>query len=399
MQGNWGGNHAGNGNTKLSTSSTLAKLKELVTTRPIQTINMSDVTDAESFETAIGQVPFEAGGKSSHQRIAWVFGCVAWWLTSQYGTVYDPNHDNDTDQEPLTSFIDAGNEERFVGDKDLPAGVPRPPRIQGMVAEDINRVRQLLVQLRKLTAYGKKLMPKPQAATNMCFQPVYLYERKYIPPSAELAGSAAEAAVVKEETRDVAMPMRRRALAENIADTPRTAGSPSPNMVRRNEQAVKDSLEDIEYVTFTLAGDEEDQFFNLEKGAILKDDDHDQILYDFLHSLLKWPKGYVNITGVSADNLESKGGTPVKTLDELRDYINHEHSVFQLHVEGSGQAVETTSVSHQDYTTHWIFKLEGLTGKLSCDGNAEAQLCLVSSASTPVSAMTAFTVWPLSSSH
>jgi hypothetical protein len=155
-----------------------------------------------------------------------------------------------------------------------------------MVAEDINRVWQLLVQMRKGVQDGKQLITKIQKGREKCFRPVYLHGEEFIPPPIELAGPA------------------------------------------------------IENVTFTLAGDEEDQFFNLEKGAILKDDDHDQGLYDFLHSLLKWPKGYVNITGVSVDDPESKNDTPVNILAELRDHINHEHSVFQLHAKCSGRAVE-----------------------------------------------------------
>ena len=217
----------------------LAKLKDLVTTRPIQTIDTSNVKDAESFEAAIGQVPFEAGGETSSQRIAWVFGCIAWWLISQYGTVYDPNHDGDTDQEPLTSFQAAGNDERFVGDKDLPAGFPRPARIQGMVAEDINRVWQLLVQLRTSTRPGKKFIAKVQQGTHMCFKPVYMREKNYIPPSSNCAGSAAEAAVAKEENGGVLMPMRQRALRRTTANTPHIVDESSPDIDRRDEKKRK----------------------------------------------------------------------------------------------------------------------------------------------------------------
>jgi hypothetical protein len=320
-QGKWGGLDESNGSgNKLAVKSTLAKLKDLLSARPIQTIDMSNVTSVESDEAAIGQVPFEPGRKSAPQRIAWVFGCVAWWLISQYGTVYDPRYDDDTNQEPLTSFRDAGNDERFVGDKDLPAGFPRPARIQGMVAEDIYRAWHLLVQMRKFTKPGKSLITRVQAGTNMCFQPVYLHGEEFIPPPVEIAGPA------------------------------------------------------IESVTFMLAGDEEDQFFELAKSAILEDNGHTQELYDFLHSLLEWPKGYVNITGVTMDNPDSKHDTPVNTLDELRDHINHEHSVFQLHVAGSGQVVDTVPAPHQDYRTHSILKLEDLVSELSDDGNAEAQL-------------------------
>lgn len=217
----------------------LAKLKDLVTTRPIQTIDTSNVKDAESFEAAIGQVPFEAGGETSSQRIAWVFGCIAWWLITQYGTVYDPNHDDDTDQEPLTSFQAAGNDERFVGDKDLPAGFPRPARIQGMVAEDINRVWQLFVQLRKSARPGKKLIAKVQQGTHMCFKPVYMREKNYIPPSSNCAGSAAEAAVAKEENGGVLMPMRQRALRRTTANTPHIVDESSPDIDRRDEKKRK----------------------------------------------------------------------------------------------------------------------------------------------------------------
>jgi hypothetical protein len=123
-QGYWGGRAKNGNNKKLDVTSMMTNLKERLPALPIRTINMSNVKDAKSFEAAIGQVPYEAGGNSAYQRIAWVFGCVAWWLISQYGTVYDPGFDNDTNQEPWTSFLKAGNNERFVGDKDLPEVFP-----------------------------------------------------------------------------------------------------------------------------------------------------------------------------------------------------------------------------------------------------------------------------------
>jgi hypothetical protein len=81
----------------------------------------------------------------------------------------------------LTSFRDAGNQERFVGDNDLPPGIPRPSRIHGTGAEKTNRLSQLLLQVRKFT---------------------------------KSAGSAAETAVVKQENRYIVLPMRHPALPE-----------------------------------------------------------------------------------------------------------------------------------------------------------------------------------------
>lgn len=127
-----------------------------------------------------------------------------------------------------------------------------------------------------------------------------------------------------------------------------------------------------EYVTFQLADDDHDQNFEISKRAILQDDGYDQDLCDFLHRLLKWPRGYVSITGLSVDNGGENDATSVDTIDELRHLVGHEETVFQLHVAGS-QALDATLVSQRDYRTHWIFKLEDLAAQLSCDGRDEAE--------------------------
>ena len=119
---------------------------------------------------------------------------------------------------------------------------------------------------------------------------------------------------------------------------------------------------------------EDEPMIALHLQSILEDNGYTQELYDLLHELLEWPKGYVHITGVSVDNRESKDDTPVDTLEELRHFIDHGHSVFQLRVAGPGQAADPESGSEQDYRTHWIFKLEDLTARLSDESNAEAQL-------------------------
>jgi hypothetical protein len=136
----------------------------------------------------------------------------------------------------------------------------------------------------------------------------------------------------------------------------------------------------MDYVTFTLAGDEKDQAFELAKSAILENNDYGQELFDLLHSLLGWPEDYVTTIGVSVDDGEGNDDTPVNTLDELRQFMVDENPVFQLHIAGAGQlagsgqvAVDPEPVSQRDYRTHSVFMLEELAAKLSCDGKDEAE--------------------------
>ena len=104
----------------------------------------------------------------------------------------------------------------------------------------------------------------------------------------------------------------------------------------------------------------------------MQDNGDDQTLFDFLHSLLEWPKGYVKIIGVGVDNGRDND-TPVHTLDELRHFVDGERIVFQLLVAVSGQAVEPTPVVPKEYSNHWILKLESLTDELSASDAKEAR--------------------------
>lgn len=128
-------------------------------------------------------------------------------------------------------------------------------------------------------------------------------------------------------------------------------------------------------MTFILESNEEDQTFEVEKSAILQDNGYDQELCDLLHSLLKWPKAFVRIIGVSVNDGEGNDYTIVNTLDELRKFMDYENSVFQLHAIGSTQAAvpKPASASHRDYRTHSIFKLEDIAAQLSCDSRDEAE--------------------------
>ena len=107
----------------------------------------------------------------------------------------------------------------------------------------------------------------------------------------------------------------------------------------------------------------------------MQDNRDGQTLYGFLHSLLEWPKGYVKIVGVGADNGEDNDDTPVHTLDELRHFVDAERTVFQLRVAGSSQAqaAEPTPVVPKEYSNHWILKLESLTSELNPNDAKEAR--------------------------
>lgn len=115
--------------------------------------------------------------------------------------------------------------------------------------------------------------------------------------------------------------------------------------------------------------------WKIAKSALSRGNGYDQDLCDLVNGLLKWPKSYVRINGVSF-NAGGNDNTLVHTLDELRHLMEDENSVFQLHVAGKSlaQAVDQPEpASQRDYRTHWAFKLEELTSKLSCDGQDEAE--------------------------
>lgn len=169
----------------------------------IQSVDMSHVTDMASFEEAMGEPLYTVDGPHRYKRISWVFGRIAYWLISQYGTVYDPSRDRDTATPAVMSYKDHANPELFIGDKHLHPDVPRPARIQGMVAEDINRVYIFLVQVRKVmgTSTTKSISSKPQGAA-LCFQPIFTYPDEVDEEPEEL-GPIAQATDVERKNIDM----------------------------------------------------------------------------------------------------------------------------------------------------------------------------------------------------
>ena len=45
---------------------------------PIQSIDMSYVTDLDSFEDAMGEPPYTVDGPHRYKRISWVFGRISY---------------------------------------------------------------------------------------------------------------------------------------------------------------------------------------------------------------------------------------------------------------------------------------------------------------------------------
>jgi hypothetical protein len=151
--------------------------------RPITTVNLDNVKTIEDFHKAIGNPPFSKGieGSDVQLRIAWVFGSIAYYFLSRYGTVYDPELDNDTTAPPVDSFANHGNDQLFIGDKHLPADVSPPVRIMGMVAEDIHRVYHYFIQARKtFNKAGGNPLADPNNLTDKSFVPIFLYPRDII---------------------------------------------------------------------------------------------------------------------------------------------------------------------------------------------------------------------------
>jgi hypothetical protein len=170
------------------------KLKNEDMARSLSEVDLNNVKSIEDFRKAVGIPPFSRGHKGSNVqfRITWVFGSICYYFLSRYSTVYDPLLDNDTTAPPIDSYVDHGNDELFIGDKYLPPYIQPKPRIQGMVPEDINRVYQFFIQIRKPF---NKPRGKPLAASNKntlkSFEPIFMFptdvieEQDFVGPIAQ----------------------------------------------------------------------------------------------------------------------------------------------------------------------------------------------------------------------